>query len=156
MENMRPIDRRKAAHIFFTSLIILIADQLFKFLVLKQIPFKFSIQVIPNIFSLSHIRNYGAAFGVLQNSSQLLLWFSIIVVGVILYIYDKIPDEIFPQILTGLILGGTLGNLIDRIRLGYVVDFLNFQIWPAFNVADMAITIGVIGLIIYLIRSEVT
>ncbi|GAJ17757.1 unnamed protein product, partial [marine sediment metagenome] len=87
-------------------------------------------------------------------SSNLLLWFAIIVVGVILYLYDKIPDETQIQIFTALILGGTLGNLIDRIKFGYVIDFLDFQIWPAFNLADSAITIGVIGLIIYLIRKK--
>ncbi len=151
---MKFTDKKKAAHIFFTAFIILIADQLFKFLVLKTIPFKFSIQIIPKIFYLTHIRNYGAAFGLFQNASNLLLWFSIIVIGVILYIYDQIPKENSPQILTGLILGGTLGNLIDRIRFGYVIDFIDFQIWPAFNIADMAITIGVIGLIIYLIKKK--
>jgi len=151
---MKFTDKEKAVHIFFTSLVILIADQLFKFLVLRTIPFKFSIQIIPKIFYLTHIRNYGAAFGLFQGGSQLLLWFSVIVVGVILYIYDRLPNENFPQILTGLILGGTIGNLIDRIRFGYVVDFLDFQVWPAFNVADMAITIGVIGLIFYLIKQK--
>lgn len=151
---MKHIDKKKASTIFLISLLILIADQLIKFLVLKTIPFKYSIQIIPKIFYLTHIRNYGAAFGLLQNSSNLLLWFAIIVIGVILYLYDKIPDETSVQILTALILGGTLGNLIDRIKFGYVIDFLDFQIWPAFNVADMAITIGVIGLIIYLIRKK--
>ena len=151
---MKSIDKKKAAHIFFTALVILIADQLLKFLVLKTIPFKFSIQIISKIFYLTHIRNYGAAFGLFQNASNLLLWFSIIVIGVILYLYDQIPNENPPQIFTGLILGGALGNLVDRIRFGYVIDFLDFQIWPAFNVADMAITIGVIGLIIYLIKKK--
>ncbi|MBW2981280.1 signal peptidase II [Candidatus Woesearchaeota archaeon] len=151
---MKPTDKKKAVHIFFTALIILIADQLFKFLVLKTIPFQFSIQVIPNIFYLTYIRNYGAAFGLFQNASNLLLWFSVIVVGVILYIFNKIPKENFPQIMIGLVLGGTLGNLIDRIRFGYVIDFIDFRIWPAFNAADTAITIGVIGLIIYLIKKK--
>ncbi len=151
---MKPIDKRKASTIFFISLLILIADQLFKFLVLKTIPFKYSIQIIPKIFYLTHIRNYGAAFGLLQNASNLLLWFSIIVIGVILYVYDKIPNETSVQVFVALILGGTLGNLIDRIRFGYVIDFLDFQIWPAFNIADSAITIGVIGLIIYLIKKK--
>jgi len=151
---MKFTDKKKAVHVFFPAFIILLADQLFKFLVLNTIPFKFSVQIIPKIFYLTHIRNYGAAFGLFQDASVLLLWFSVIVVGVILYIYDQIPKENFPQILTGLILGGTLGNLIDRIRFGYVIDFIDFHIWPAFNIADSAVTIGVIGLIIYFWRDK--
>jgi signal peptidase II len=79
------------------------------------------------------------------------MWFSIIVIGVILYIYDRLPKEKLVQIPLALVLGGTFGNLIDRFRFGFVIDFLDFRIWPAFNLADMAITIGVIGLIIYLL-----
>ena len=151
-DTKRGIERKKASTIFFISFIILFYDQLTKFIVLKQLPFKYSMQVIPKLFYLTHVRNYGAAFSLFQNSSQLLLWFSVIVVGFILYLYDKIPYENLPQIFIALILGGTLGNLIDRLVYGYVIDFLDFQIWPAFNIADTAITIGVIGLIIYLIK----
>jgi signal peptidase II len=151
---MKLTDKEKAITIFLTSLLIVVLDQLIKFMILKYIPFKFSIQIIPKIFYLTHIRNYGAAFGLLQNSSQLLMWFSIIVIGVILYLFDEIPKEKYVQIFAALILGGTSGNLIDRLRFGYVIDFLDFQIWPAFNLADSAITIGVIGLIIYLIKKK--
>jgi len=151
---MKSIEKKKALIIFLVSFLILILDQLIKFVIIKKIPLNSSISVIPKIFSLSHIHNYGAAFGIFQNSSQLLLWFSIIIVGIILYIYDRIPKEKIVQILVALVLGGTLGNLIDRIRFGYVIDFLNFKIWPAFNLADSAITIGIIGLIIYLMKKE--
>jgi signal peptidase II len=143
---------KKIAILFFSiSFIILILDQLIKFVVIKKIPLNYSIKIIQGIFHLTHIHNYGAAFGIFQNAGQLLMWFSIIVIGVILYIYDRLPKEKLVQILVALTLGGTLGNLIDRLRFGFVIDFLDFRIWPAFNLADISITIGVIGLIIYLI-----
>ncbi|MBW2966552.1 signal peptidase II [Candidatus Woesearchaeota archaeon] len=151
---MKSTDKKKALIIFLISLSIIILDQLIKFIIIKKIPLNSSIKIIPKIFSLTHIHNYGAAFGLFQNASQLLIWFSIIIIGVILYMYDKIPKEKIIQIFVALVLGGTLGNLIDRIRFGYVIDFLNFKIWPAFNLADSAITIGIIGLIIYLIKKE--
>ena len=154
MVNMKSTDRKKALIIFLISFSIILLDQLIKFFIIKKIPLNSSVTIIPKIFSLTHIHNYGAAFGLFQNSSQLLIWFSIIIIGIILYIYDKIPKEKIGQILVALVLGGTLGNLIDRIRFGYVIDFLNFKIWPAFNLADSAITIGTIGLIIYMIKRE--
>jgi signal peptidase II len=147
----KSIEKKIAILFFSISFLIIILDQLIKFAVIKKIPLNYSVKIISGIFHLTHIHNYGAAFGLFQNAGQLLMWFSIIVIGVILYIYDRLPKEKLVQILVALVLGGTFGNLIDRIRFGFVIDFLDFRIWPAFNLADAAITIGVIGLIIYLI-----
>ncbi len=68
--------------------------------------------------------------------------------------YEKIPKQRSIQFYVGLLLGGTIGNLIDRLRLSYVIDFIDLKIWPSFNLADAAITVGVIGLIIYFIRKK--
>ena len=73
-------------------------------------------------------------------------------IGLILFYYDKLPKKKYVVVSTALIFSGAIGNLIDRIFLGYVVDFIDIGLWPAFNVADSAITIGAIGIIYYLIK----
>ena len=142
---------KKNKHFIFviTIFIIIILDQLTKYIVDKTMYLHQSIPLINNILHFTYIQNTGAGFGILKNMNSLLIWVSVIVIGIILYNYDKIPQKNFPQIATALIIGGAFGNLISRIFIGYVTDFIDFRIWPAFNVADSAITIGAIGLIIY-------
>jgi len=138
---MKPLEKKKLSIILITTISIIFLDQLLKILITKSI--------IP----ISYTTNTGAGFGLFQDSTSLLIWFSIIVIGIICYLYDKIPEEKkYIQFSIALILGGALGNLIDRIRFGYVVDFINLRIWPSFNIADAAITLGVIGVIIFLIK----
>ena len=126
---------------------VVIADQISKFLIAKYL--QYSVPLIKNILHLTYIENTGAGFGLFKNMNSLLIWVAIIIIGIIFYNYNKIPKENLPQIMTGLIVGGAFGNLISRIFLGYVIDFIDFRIWPAFNIADSAITIGAIGLIIF-------
>ena len=146
--------KNKYIIIFSTALIIILIDQITKFLIKTSFQLKQSIPLIKNIFHLTYIRNFGAGFGILQQQKWILVFISIIVIGVIFYYLDKIKDkEKFLQIIVGLVLGGTIGNLIDRLAYGFVVDFLDFRIWPVFNFADSFVTIGVIGLIIYLWKS---
>jgi signal peptidase II len=115
-----------------------------------------SIPVIDNIFHITYIQNKGAAFGFLQNKIIFFIFVTIIVAVVILFLLWKTRDKSnyklfhFSIILQ---LGGAIGNLIDRVRLGYVVDFLDFRIWPVFNVADIAIVSGVILLSWYVIKN---
>lgn len=143
--------RQKNLLFFGLALIIIIFDQLTKFLVKSRLSFSESIPVIKNIFHFTLIKNFGVGFGLFNAPAArwILIILTIIIIGIILYYYKKIPEQYLPVISTSLILGGAVGNLIDRFLLGFVVDFLDFRIWPAFNVADSAITIGVIGLIIY-------
>lgn len=143
-------DKYKNLLISSITVLLIFIDQITKLLVQKNITS--SVPLIKNILYLSFIKNTGAAFGLLKNQTMLLIWFSVIVVGVILFVFDKIPNKASIQIFTALILGGTVSNLIDRLRLNYVIDFIDFKIWPAFNVADAGVTIGCIGLIIYFIR----
>jgi len=82
-------------------------------------------------------------------SRWILILITIVIIGIILYYYKDLPKKYLPIISTSLILGGAIGNLIDRFLFGFVIDFIDFRIWPAFNIADSAVTIGVIGLIIY-------
>jgi signal peptidase II len=143
--------RNKYITIFSTALIIILIDQITKFLVKTNFQLKESLPIINNIFHLTYIHNFGAGFGILQQQQLVLIFISLMVVGAIFYYFDRIKDkEILLQFLVGFILGGTIGNLIDRISYGFVIDFLDFRIWPIFNVADSFVTVGVIGVIIYL------
>ena len=136
---------------FSTALIVIIIDQLAKFLIKTNFQLNESVALIKNIFHLTYIHNFGAGFGLLQQQRLILIFISLFVIGVILYYFDRIKEkEKLLQFLVGFVLGGTIGNLIDRLFYGYVIDFLDFQVWPIFNIADSFVTIGVIGLIIYL------
>jgi len=142
---------RKYNVVFSTALIIILIDQLSKFFVRTNFQLNQSIPVIDNIFHLTYIQNTGAGFGILKSQALILIFISVAVIGIILYNFDKIKNnETSLQILAGFVLGGTIGNLINRLAYGHVIDFLDFQIWPIFNFADSFVTIGVIGLIIYL------
>lgn len=139
--------------------LILIIDQLSKYYIQKLIPLEQSLPVIKNIFHLTHIRNTGAAFGLLGHQTAFLILISIFTIILILSLQKKFsqkhPGWTFPL---GLILGGATSNLVDRLRFGYVVDFLDFSLyshhWPAFNLADSAITIGVITLCWKMLRES--
>ena len=141
---------RKYMTIFSTALIIIIIDQVAKFLIKTNFQLNQTLPIISNIFHLTYIHNFGAGFGILQHQKYFLIFISIIVIGFIFYYLDRIRNnERLLQMLVGFVLGGTIGNLTDRIINGYVIDFLDFGIWPIFNFADSFVTIGVIGLIVY-------
>lgn len=102
-----------------------------------------SIPLIKNIFHITLVLNTGAAFGILQNNSNFLIFISIFFILILIFLvnYDKIKSKLF-LIACGLIIGGALSNLWDRIFLGYVIDYIDLRIWPVFNVSDSCITIG--------------
>lgn len=138
--------------------IVCLVDQLVKALVVSTVPVYQTISVIPGFFNLTHIYNPGGAFGFLSGGTSELrhLFFlisSVVAMGLILFLYVKTPTgQGLLESGLALIMGGAIGNMIDRIRIGKVIDFLDVYVkdihWPAFNVADSAITIG-IGLFIY-------
>jgi signal peptidase II len=145
----------KAKYIRFAGVVALVVflDQISKALVLKMMPLFKSIVVIPGFFSLTHVHNPGGAFGFLaQNGSPWRHWMflgaAVVALSMILYFHHQTPKT-HPYLGLGLslIFGGAIGNLIDRLRFGEVVDFLDFYAahfhWPTFNVADSAVTIGV-------------
>ncbi len=134
---------------FVITIALIIFDQATKYLIrIFFVPNK-SITLIPNFLSLTYVQNTGIAFGFLQNTTSILVWLSVVVLGILLFLYDKIP--LIPRFL---IAAGIIGNLIDRIFLKFVVDFINFKIWPAFNIADSCLTIGVILLILHIIKNK--
>ena len=133
--------------------IIVVADQITKAIVLSKMALYQSISVVPGFFSLTHIHNPGGAFGFLAQQNATLrigvfIFASAVAIVLIFIFYRQIPKT-HPILSAGLalIFGGALGNLIDRLRFGKVVDFFDFYVgrmhWPAFNVADSAITVGV-------------
>ncbi len=142
--------------LFFSIVVILLVlDQAAKFFVRKTLSLNQSVPILKNIFYITHTKNYGVAFGLLNYTTArwFLVIFSITAIILIFYYYKKIPKKKVPLIAVSLLLAGTLGNLIDRLIFGYVTDFIDFRIWPAFNVADSCITIAVILLIFWIWKS---
>jgi len=136
------------------SIAVVIFDQTLKSAVRDFMYPGQSIPLLKNFFNITYVRNLGAGFGIFQGKTNLLIWFALIVIGIILFNYEKIIEKISLQISSALILGGTVSNLIDRIFLGFAVDYLDFRFWPVFNVGDSCITIGALILIIHLIKQE--
>ncbi|MCK8600217.1 signal peptidase II [Desulfoferrobacter suflitae] len=143
---------------------IVIFDQLTKILVVYLLPLHSSVAVIPGFFNLVHVRNTGAAFSFLAGSYSgwrqiFFVSVSLIGIAVILFVYRGLKKEDrWARISLGLIFGGAVGNLIDRLRLGEVIDFLDVYLgqyhWPAFNVADSAISIGAVMLLLCLLKTK--
>ncbi|MCL2338290.1 MAG: signal peptidase II [Firmicutes bacterium] len=127
----------------------LILDQLAKFLITFAMHPGESLAVLPPVFYITYVLNPGAAFGILANQTNLFIALSVVVIVGILVGYRYLPRErVWTYVGLGMLVGGAMGNLLDRIRLGLVVDFLDFRVWPVFNLADTAIVIGVALLIL--------
>jgi len=121
---------------------ILAVDQATKLAVQSRLNLWESVPIIPGVLHISFVANRGAAFGLMKGLSWFLIPTSLIALVFILIYYRTYRHSRWMQVALGLLLGGALGNLIDRVRLGYVVDFIDFRWWPSFNVADMAICVG--------------
>ncbi len=144
--------------VFFIGIAVLLAaDQITKWIVLEKLTQVETVSLIPNVFHLTYCENRGAAFGILQNQ----IWiFSVITVtvllGVIYFMVRYRPKNKWLNVSLILLVGGALGNFIDRIFRGFVVDFLDFRLinFPIFNAADCFVVAGAIMLALYLIFSE--
>ncbi len=141
---------------FLTTLLIVTADQLSK-LWIRSFP-KGSVIFEIGFFRTVHTHNTGAAFGLFQGHSFVFTVIAIIGIAIILlcvfFVYPRFPflNNRLSRVALGLVLGGTVGNLIDRLRFGGVTDFISIGIWPAFNIADSAIVVGAIILAYSLLR----
>jgi signal peptidase II len=134
-------------------LLVLVFDQLSKLWILNTLEFAQGFSVVGDWFNIIYSRNTGVAFGLFQNMSPLFTIVSLLISAGAIYVYTiYLPNHTWSvQISLGLILGGAFGNIIDRIRLGYVVDFIQVGWWPVFNVADSAITVGATVLAFFLL-----
>lgn len=130
------------------TLVIVVLDQVTKELIRIGFALEETVPVIDGFFNLTYVRNTGAAWGILLGKNTMLIVVSFVVLGVMLLFRRSFLSPTWEhRTATGLMMGGIIGNLIDRIRLGYVVDFLDFYVadyhWPSFNVADAGICVGV-------------
>jgi signal peptidase II len=178
----RPIWKEKIAGFFaryprlkvfiIVSVSVVVVDHIVKWIVQTTMDLNQTIPVIGNLFTISYIHNSGIAFGMLDSSPSpykvpLLILVSFVALGIILYIFLSLPHSIrFASLSMGLIFGGAIGNIIDRVVRGEVVDFLdmdfpdisipalNIQMsrWPTFNLADSCVLVGILILLIIIIR----
>lgn len=138
--------------------ILVLIDQIVKFLVKSKIALESSIVIIPNFFSLTYVRNDGAAFSILEGKTWFLILIAIMVLVFIIGYSIKNNLKQKENIILSIIIAGIVGNLIDRLLYGYVIDFLSFKIinydFPVFNIADILVCIGCFIYIIYLIKED--
>ncbi|MBT4824761.1 signal peptidase II [Candidatus Woesearchaeota archaeon] len=139
-------------YLLFLPIIVIMLDQLTKFLVISFMQPNQSIQIIPKIFHLTYVSNTGTFFGLIQGANAFFIWFILIILGLLLFFYDQFDNR--ESLVFALIIGAAIGNLIDRIVHGHVIDFLDFRIWPVFNVADAVVSLCVIILIVYLFKKR--
>lgn len=156
------MDKRYKLLLIIAPLVI-VSDQWVKLIVDRNMLLYQSIEVLENFFHITYIRNKGAAFGILSGADASLripFFLAVSLVAIVVIIYalktHKGQSPIFPVALS-LILGGAIGNMIDRLRMGEVIDFLDVHWyqhhWPAFNIADSAITVGM-GFLIFQMITE--
>ena len=143
--------------IIITTFICILLDQSLKILCLNSLAMGESINIISNFWNITLVSNTGAAFSILSSSTPFLIIVSLITIILIYFFFIKGQNlKTYQTILYGLLLGGIIGNLIDRIIYGAVIDYLDFNIFgynfPVFNLADTFIVIGVILIIIDIIR----
>lgn len=157
-------NNQPAHHIMTKALLVaflVFVDQISKLAVLKRLHQDNSIPVIPDIFHITLVYNTGSAFGFLRNQNWILTYITLLAIIIILFLLVRRPrfkSNFYLQMWQSaliLILCGASGNLIDRIRFGYVVDFLDFRIWPVFNFADTMISCGVFLLLFLLMKNKV-
>lgn len=145
VKDVSPFSGRRSEKLFKIALGVsaLLLDQLSKLLVLKKLPYGYSLPIIPGFLYITPTENKGIAFGAFSYLDSLFLsLISLAVVALLLYFWHQHSPYLY------LIIGGALGNIVDRVRLGYVLDFINIHYWPVFNVADICIFLGVILTII--------
>lgn len=140
-------------------LLVLLLDQLSKWWVQDFLARGRVVEVVDGFFRLQLVKNPGAAFGIFPHRSSFFIILSLLIIGGVVYYYRRVLSRgVMLKAAVGLVLGGAVGNLIDRLRFSHVIDFLDFYLgphhWPAFNVADSAICVGVGLLILTTLRQK--
>ena len=151
---------KKMPPLVIVSMPMLLLDVVSKLIIRKNISLGDGLAVIPGFFNIRHDRNTGAAFGILSDQRTLLILITIAALIFIFWYSFRFQNSRWMQCALGFLLGGAIGNFIDRIFLGSVVDFLQFGIeskrlfWPTFNVADVSVCIGAGMLIVFLFKVQ--
>ncbi|KUK31963.1 MAG: Lipoprotein signal peptidase [Thermoanaerobacterales bacterium 50_218] len=133
---------------FLISLSAFVGDQIFKALVVSYLKPGESLSLIPALLRLTYVKNPGGAFGILAHHNHFFIILSIVAVFLLLVFYWYFPKNFQISWGLGLLNGGILGNLVDRLRTGYVIDFVDLRVWPVFNFADVFIFIGTVLLLL--------
>jgi signal peptidase II len=146
---------RPTAILIGTAVLIFVADQVTKALVVANIGHREVVPVIGDLVRLWHVRNTGAAFSLLPGATWIFIPVTFVALGMVAWFHRSFRTRgRWIHVVLGAVLGGTLGNLVDRVRLGYVVDWIDVGIgalrWPTFNVADPAVVLGILTLVLYL------
>ena len=149
----------RTATLLLTAAAILIGDQVTKALVVANVALGQRVSVLGNLLQVWHAQNRGASFSLFQGGGLIFVAVSILAVGMVAYFHQTMRDRgWWIHLVLGVILGGTLGNLADRLRQGYVVDWASVGIgdlrWPTFNVADSSLVVGIGVLLIYLLLTD--
>jgi signal peptidase II len=131
------------------ALVVLVLDQLTKALVRADVQVGEKNEVLP-FLDIGHVHNDGVAFGFLGGGGAIVLVVTFAALALLVGFFARNPTRPLLWLPTGMLLGGAIGNLVDRIRQGYVTDFIELPHWPSFNVADISITCGVVVLVIVL------
>ena len=150
---------RKAVVLLLTALAILVADQVTKALVVANLAVGERARLVGDLVQVWHAQNRGAAFSLFQGGAVVFLIVSVLSIGMVAYFHRSLRDRSpWLHVVLGVVLGGTLGNFTDRLRQGYVTDWLSVGIgdtrWPTFNVADSSVVVGIGILVIYLLLTN--
>jgi signal peptidase II len=149
----------KTAILLLTAIVILVADQVTKALVVANLAIGEKASVVGDLVQIWHAQNRGASFSLFQGWSIVFLVVSVVSIGMVAYFHRSLRNQSpWLHVVLGVVLGGTLGNFIDRLRQGYVTDWLSIGIggtrWPTFNVADSSLVVGIGILVLYLLLNN--
>jgi len=141
--------------LWLTALAVLIADQFTKSFVMRTLLPNESRVAIPHFLWWTYVQNTHGAFGLFGDSAALLVLMALIVLGVFWYAFrDAARHSLVVRVAFGAIVGGAIGNIIDRVHYHYVVDFIDLRWWPVFNIADSCVSLGVVTLVLVSLRSD--
>jgi signal peptidase II len=153
--------RRELAVLLMTALVWLVADQVTKALVEGNVALGDQVDVLGNLVVIWHVQNTGSAFSLFQFEGSLILFYAVhlVALGMVVYFHRTFHGRsLWLQVILGIVLGGSIGNLFDRLRHGYVTDFISVGFgdvrFPTWNIADAGITVGISLLVIYLVFLE--
>ncbi len=146
----------------FGMVALILTDQFTKYIAVVHLKEKPAIPIIPDVLELNYLENRGAAFGMLQNQKIFFVFVAVIILAVICYVILKMPEKrkyTILHVMLVLIASGAVGNMIDRLRLNYVVDFISFVLihFPIFNVADIYVTVAtaiLVALLLFYYKEE--
>ena len=157
MSSQAPISqaRGELAALGLTAAVVLLADQVTKAMVIAAIGKGQQDKVLDDVLWLWHVQNQGAAFSLFQGGQVLFYVVTVVALGLLIYFQRAFRGRgLLLHVVLGMVAGGTLGNLLDRVRLGYVTDFISVGVgklrWPTWNVADASLVIGILALVVYL------